>query len=71
LFASLDPTYRELKAALKLLDFSVMKFFMCVRTVYRPVIYEVVEEEKLHVVFDDGTVMKHLKREEAKAFDVE
>ena len=48
-----------------------MLFLMCVREVYRPVVYEVIEDEKLHVVFDDGSVMKHLKKEDANKFNVE
>jgi hypothetical protein len=48
-----------------------MMFLMCVRAVYRPVVYEVVEEEKLHVIFDDGTVMKHLPKEDANKFEIE
>lgn len=48
-----------------------MAFFMCVRSVYRPIIHEVVREENLEVLFDDGTVMKHLKKEDANKFDIE
>ena len=48
-----------------------MMFFMCVREVYRPVVHEVIEEKKLHVVFDDGSAMKHLKKDDANKFDVE
>lgn len=70
-FATLDPTFRELKIALKLLNYSQMKFFMCARETYRPVLYEVVEEEKLSVIFDDGTVMKYLKNEEANKLEIE
>lgn len=48
-----------------------MVIFMCVRNVYRPLIHEIVNEENLQIIFDDGTVMKHLKKEDAKKFDVE
>lgn len=71
MFATLDPNFQELKTALKLLNYSSMLFFMCVREVYRPVLYEVVEEENLRVIFDDGTVMKYLTKEEANKFEIE
>ena len=48
-----------------------MIVLMCVRDVYRSAVLEVIEQEKLQVLFDDGTVMKYLKKEDAMKFDVE
>lgn len=71
-FATLDPSSKRLKTALKLLDFTEMIFFMCVRDVYRSMVDEIIKEENLHVVFDDdSTVMKFLTKEDAKKFSTE
>lgn len=71
MFATLDPSFHKLKIALKLLNYTKMMFFMCVRQIYRPIVHEVAKDENLEIIFDDGTVMKHLKREDANKFVVE
>lgn len=49
-----------------------MLFFMCVQEIHRPVVYEVVEEDKnLQVLFEEGTVMKYLTKEAANDFEFE
>lgn len=73
MFATLDPKYENLRTALKLLEYTSSKttLFMCVKSVYRPIIYEVIKEQGLHILFDDGTKMKYIRKEDAKQFNVE
>lgn len=73
MFATLDPTFKNLKTALKLMNYSTnkMTLLMCVRTIYRPVVYEFMEEEGLHALFDEGTKMKYIRKEDAKEIKFE
>lgn len=71
LFATLDETLQTLTTALRLLDFSKFLFFVCARDGYRRAVDDVIRDEKLEVLFDDGTAMKYLSKEDALRWDVE
>lgn len=71
MFATLDETLESLKTALNIFPYGRdMTFFMCARDVYYPTICKVIKEQGLRVLFDDTTVMKFMRKEDAKKFDV-
>lgn len=71
LFATLDPTLQRLKTALKLLEYDPPVFYMCTREAYHATLHEAVKELNLEVLFDDGTMQKYLRKEDAKKFVIE
>lgn len=65
-FGTVDKNFHQLKTALSLLDYTGVKYFLSVREIYRPMVLQIVKEKNLQVVHDEQTIMKHMKKEEAK-----
>ena len=70
MFGSLDLSYKNLKSLLKLVDYTKIFIFMCVRECYYNMLHEVIKEIGLKVPFDDVTVQKIMKKEDALKIDV-
>lgn len=67
---TLDMSLGRLKTALKLIDYSKRKFFMCLRECYRPAVFAVVQEFDLEVIFDDSTKCLYMSKDDAKKLQI-
>ncbi|KAL7043378.1 hypothetical protein ACKWTF_001481 [Chironomus riparius] len=65
LLATLDLTFERLNIGLKCLNFDVRKVFLCVREIFRDTFTEFIKSRDLKILFDDGTIMVHMKHEDA------
>lgn len=70
-FGTLDPEFRRLKVALKLLDYSDMLMFTCIPRFYSEMLDEIIDKLKLNLVFDIPGTMVHLCKEDAKKINFE
>jgi ribosomal protein S18 acetylase RimI-like enzyme len=61
--ASLDRD--DLKKILLAMDFSVERFFLCLRDDYRQIVMDFIKERDLNTLWDDGTNMVYMKHEDA------
>lgn len=61
----MDLTFERLNIGLNLLDFETEKLFMCVKDTYYENLMNFIRNKNLKTLFNDGTVMVHMKCEEA------
>lgn len=54
------------------MDFSVLRHFMCTKQLYRSFVLDFITKEKFDkIIWDDETIMMHLKKEEALKFQID
>ncbi|KAG5676071.1 hypothetical protein PVAND_005925 [Polypedilum vanderplanki] len=67
---TLDPEFKLLKIGIRLINFSKMKMFMAAKSIYRKIIMEMIEEKNLKLLFEDKTIMVHIKKEDAVKLEI-
>lgn len=67
---TLDKDFKVIKNSLKLLNYSKNIYFMCLRDVFRPMMFELINEEALNVGDDLRTKCFMLSKEIANNFEI-
>jgi hypothetical protein len=67
---TLDEKFEVIKKLLKLLNYNKRTYFMGLRDVFRPIMFELFNEERLNVGDDIRTKCFMLSKEIAKSFEI-
>lgn len=70
MIGTLDLEFTKLKIGVRLINFKTEKMLMGFRNIYRDFVLEFIKEKNLKVLFDDGTSMVHMTKEDALKLEI-